>query len=163
MHIHPVTTRERSDLLGIATRTGLFSQEDAESLLGGVLDGLAASALPAGHQAFSCRQEPNGPAVGWCYFAPDDHADGVWNLWWIGVDPKQHGTAAGRAILAHVEACVVQSGGRLLVIETSDADALARARHFYTRAGYTDCGHVPHFYAENEAKVIFARRLPDAT
>ena len=63
-------------------------------------------------------------------------------------------------MLAHVEESVVRAGGRLLVIETSDSDALARARRFYARAGYEDCGRIPHFYAENEAKVIFARRLP---
>jgi len=74
----------------------------------------------------------------------------------------EHGTEAGRAILAHVEECVVGSGGRLLVIETSDSESLARARRFYTRAGYRDCGRIPHFYAENEANVIFARRMPGA-
>jgi ribosomal protein S18 acetylase RimI-like enzyme len=160
MLINSVTPQERARLLGLATSTGLFSEEEAESLLGGVLDGIKAKELPEGHQAFSCRKQPDGPAVGWCYFAPDDHAVGVWNLWWIGVDPEEHGTDAGRAILAHVEECVVGSGGRLLVIETSDSEALARARRFYTRAGYKDCGRIPHFYAENEAKVIFARRLP---
>jgi ribosomal protein S18 acetylase RimI-like enzyme len=162
MLINSVTPQERAHLLGIATRTGLFSEEEAESLLGGVLDGLKATELPEGHQAFSCRKEADGAAVGWCYFAPDDHAAGVWNLWWIGVDPTEHGSKAGRAILAHVEESVIRAGGRLLVIETSDSEALARARRFYTRAGYKDCGHIPHFYAENEAKVIFARCLPGA-
>jgi ribosomal protein S18 acetylase RimI-like enzyme len=162
MPINSVTPPERAHLLGVATRTGLFSEEEAESLLGGVLDGIEAMELPEGHQAASYRKEADGPAVGWCYFAPDDHAAGVWNLWWIGVDPEEHGTEAGRAMLAHVEECVVGSGGRLLVIETSDSAALARARRFYTRAGYKDCGRIPHFYAENEAKVIFARRLPGA-
>jgi ribosomal protein S18 acetylase RimI-like enzyme len=162
MLINAATPQERTHLLGLATRTGLFSEREAESLLGGVLDGIKAMELPEGHQVLSCRKEPHAAAVGWCYFAPDDHAAGVWNLWWIGVDPEEHGTEAGRAILAHVEESVVRSGGRLLVIETSDSETLARARRFYTRAGYKDCGRVPDFYAENEAKVIFARRLPGA-
>jgi ribosomal protein S18 acetylase RimI-like enzyme len=162
MLINAVTHLERTNLLGVAIRTGLFSQEEAESLLGGVLDSLNASELPNGHQAFSYRKEPNGVAVGWCYFAPDDHAAGVWNLWWIGVDPEEHGTTAGRAMLAHVEESVLRAGGRLLIIETGDTDALARARRFYARSGYNECGRIPHFYAENEAKVIFARSLPGA-
>jgi GNAT superfamily N-acetyltransferase len=162
MLINSVTPQERAHLLKVAKRTGLFSEEEAESLLGGVLDGIKTMELPEGHQAFSYRKEPDGAAVGWCYFAPDDHAAGVWNLWWIGVEPEEHGTEAGRAILAHVEECVIGSGGRLLVIETSDSEALARARRFYTRAGYKNCGRVPHFYAANEAKVIFARCLSNA-
>ena len=159
MLVNSAIPEERAHLLGIATRTGLFSQEEAESLLGGVLDGLDAKELPDGHQAFSCRKVVGGAAVGWCYFAPDDHAAGVWNLWWIGVDPEEHGTEAGHAMLAHVEGSVVGAGGRLLVIETNDTEALSRARRFYARAGYKDCGRIPHFYAENEAKVIFARSL----
>ena len=162
MLINSVTPHERAHLLGVATRTGLFSEEEAESLLGGVLDSIEAMELPEGHQAFSCREVTGGVAIGWCYFAPDDHATGVWNLWWIGVDPEEHGTDAGRAMLAHVEERVVGSGGRLLVIETSDSEALARARRFYTRAGYKECGRIPHFYAESEAKVVFARLLPSA-
>jgi len=162
MLIDPVATDERAHLLRLATRTGLFDEVEAESLLGGVLDAIKATKLPKGHQAFSCRKDKGRVAVGWCYFAPDDHAAGVWNLWWIGVDPQEHGTEAGRAMLAHVEQSVVVSGGRLLIIETSDSEALARARHFYKRAGYKDCGRIPHFYAENEAKIIFARHLPRA-
>jgi ribosomal protein S18 acetylase RimI-like enzyme len=156
MLINSVASQERAHLLDLATRTGLFS------LLGGVLDGLEAMELPEGHQALSCRKEPGGAAVGWCYFAPDDHATGVWNLWWIGVDPQEHGTSAGRAMLAYVEESVAGAGGRLLVIETSDSEALARARRLYARAGYKDCGRIPHFYAKNEAKLIFARHSPSA-
>jgi ribosomal protein S18 acetylase RimI-like enzyme len=162
MLIKSVTTQERNPLLRIATRTQLFSPEEAESLLGGVLDSLAASNLPEGHQAASCHEDQSGPAIGWCYFAPDDHAASVWNLWWIGVDPEKHGTGAGRAILSYVENKVVSAGGRLLIIETSDSEALARARSFYARAAYQECGRIPGFYAENEAKVIFARHLPGA-
>ena len=162
MLITSVTPQERGHLLSVATRTGLFSRDEAESLLGGVLDSLEASELPEGHQVLSCRKGTGHPAVGWCYFAPDDHAAGVWNLWWIGVDPEEHGTEAGRTILAHVERCVVGAGGRLLIIETGDSEALARARRFYVRSGYKECGRVPHFYGENEAKVIFARSLPGA-
>jgi ribosomal protein S18 acetylase RimI-like enzyme len=162
MLINSVTPQERTHLLDVAKRTGLFGEAEAESLLGGVLDGLKSSALPEGHQALSCRTELEGPAIGWVYFAPDDHAAAVWNLWWIGVDPKEHGTEAGRALLLQVERSVVGAGGRVLIIETSDSEALARARRFYARSGYIECGRIPHFYAEDEAKVIFARRLPRA-
>ena len=162
MLLERVTPQERTHLLGIATRTGLFSPEEAESLLGDVLDGLGASALPEGHQAAACHRSHGEPAIGWCYFAPDAHAAGVWNLWWIGVDPEHHGSAAAHTLLAYVESQVVAAGGRLLVIETGDSEALARARRFYARAQYLECGRIPHFYADNEAKVIFARRLPGA-
>jgi ribosomal protein S18 acetylase RimI-like enzyme len=65
-------------------------------------------------------------------------------------------------MLARVEETVIGLGARLIVVETSAAEPLARARRFYEKYGYQECGRVPHFYAENETKVIFARSLRSA-
>lgn len=161
MHIESVILGERASLLTICTQTGLFTPDDAEALLGHVLDELAGGGLGAGHAAVACRAAPSGPALGWAYFAPDAFADAVWNLWWIGVHPAHHGSGAGRALLDHVERTVAAAQGRVLVIETSDQPPLARARSFYTQAGYRECGRIPDFYAPGDAKVIFARTLSD--
>ncbi|HOB93851.1 MAG TPA: GNAT family N-acetyltransferase [Aquabacterium sp.] len=159
MEITPVAPADREALIQLAVDTELFTDEEARALLGGVLDGLASSVLAEGHAAVCCRTQVDQAPGGWCYFAPDDHAAGVWNLWWIGVSPHRHGAGVGRALLHHVEETVRAAAGRLLVIETSESDKLARARRFYTAQGYTECGRVPDFYGEGEAKVIFARRL----
>lgn len=95
MLINSITHSERSQLLEVAIRTKLFSAHEAESLLGGIVDGLVAGALADGHQAASCRLEAQEPA-----------------------------------------------------------------RRFYTLSGYKECGRIPHFYGQSEAKVIFARALP---
>jgi ribosomal protein S18 acetylase RimI-like enzyme len=158
MRIETADHQDRDALLALAVRTGLFTPEEAEGLLGGVLDGLAFGSLPQGHQSAACRLRAGGTVIGWTYFAPDQHADGVWNLWWIGVDPDHHGAGAGLLLLRHAEKIVSSKAGRLLVIETSDAPALARARRFYEAQGYRECGRIPDFYAEGESKVIFARR-----
>jgi ribosomal protein S18 acetylase RimI-like enzyme len=97
--------------------------------------------------------------LGWTYYAPDDHAPSVWNLWWIGVAPALHGTGIGRALMGAIERSVQAAGGRLLVIETSALPALARTRRFYERLGYARCGEVPDFYSDGDGKVIFARRV----
>lgn len=158
MQIDTVVNQDREALLAIAVRTGLFTSDEAESLLGGVLDGLASGSLPEGHQAAACRLRAGESFIGWTYFAPDPHAQGVWNLWWIGVDPEHHGAGAGVQLLRHAEKTVAAEGGRVLVIETSDAPALASARRLYAAQGYLECGRIPNFYAEGESKVVFARR-----
>lgn len=162
MIIEPVRNDERGALLSLAVDTGLFSPENAEGLLGGVLDSLAAGELPKGHTAVACRESPGGPAIGWSYFAPDPYAEQVWNVWWIGAGPKHHGTGAGQALLSHIEQAAAASGVRVIVIETSDQGALARARNFYMKAGYAERGRIPDFYAEGEAKVLFSRSLTSA-
>ena len=159
MRIEPIVPGDREALLEVVVKTRLFTPSEADSLLGGVLDGLSSSTLPSGHEAACCRVGRSNTPAGWCYYAPDVHAPAVWNLWWIGVSPEHHGTGAGKRLLEHVEQRVSAAAGRLLVIETSESDALARARRFYAANGYAECGRVPHFYAEGESKVIFARRL----
>jgi len=150
--------QDRDLLLRLATSTGLFTTEDAEWLLGKVLDGLHGNILPSGHQAFICRSAPGQALLGWSYFAPDQHAANVWNLWWIGVSPSAQGAGAGAHLLRHAERTIASLGGRLLVIETSDLEITGRARRFYAKEGYSECGRIPDFYSEGEAKVIFARR-----
>jgi ribosomal protein S18 acetylase RimI-like enzyme len=162
MLIESVTPQDRGQLLLVAVSTGLFTSEEAESLLGEILDGLASKTMPPGHQAISCRFRSIEAPVGWSYFAPDSHATDVWNLWWIGVSPRGHGKGVGALLLQYAENKVASLGGRIVVVETSAAEELGRARRFYGTQGYLECGRVPDFYAEGEAKVIFARR-PRAT
>jgi ribosomal protein S18 acetylase RimI-like enzyme len=158
MYIESVTSKDRGSLLAIATSTGLFTPEEAEALLGDVIDKLNTGSMPAGHQAVSCRLNVNEAPVGWSYFAPDQHAANVWNLWWIGVSPRGQGTGVGTHLLQHAEHTIAAFGARLLIIETSAAAPLASARSFYEANGYLACGRVPDFYGEGEAKVIYARR-----
>lgn len=162
MVIEPVELVERVALLNIALQTGLFAPNEAEALLGSTLDGLADGSLPDTHRAVVCRRAPTGEALGWSYFAPDAYAEGVWNIWWIGVAPDHHGSGAAQALLSHIEKAIAQSGGRIIVIETSDQQPLARARQFYVKFGYSECGRVPDFYGNGDAKVIFARSIASA-
>jgi len=159
MIITPVQVGERQELLDLAVRTGLFSIEDAEGLLGGVLDSLYAQELPEGHAAVACRASTGEEILGWSYFAPDPYAESVLNVWWIGADPLQHGRGVGSALLSHVETEARKAGARVVVIETSDQPSLARARAFYVKRGYMERGRIPDFYALSDAKVIFSRTL----
>jgi ribosomal protein S18 acetylase RimI-like enzyme len=160
--IGPIRENEREALLGLAVSTGLFMSEDAEALLGGVLDSLAAAALPQGHTVVACRESHDGPALGWSYYAPDAYSEKVWNVWWLGVSPRHHGGGVGQAILANIEQVAAEEGARVIVIETSDQAPLARARRFYRKHGYEERGRIPDFYAAGESKVIFSRSLVDA-
>ncbi len=157
MTVEAVTPSERLQLLSIAVSTGLFTADEADGLLGGILDQLASNSLPSGHSALLCRSSPGSAAVGWTYFAPDPHADGVWNVWWLGVEPGAQGAGAGALLLRQAEAEAAANGGRLMIIETSATDSLARARRFYEKEGYSKCGCVPDFYGDGDDKVIFTR------
>lgn len=148
---------ESTRLVELAAATGLFTPADAASLLGGVLDDFHAGRLGEGHDV-QVWADASGIA-GWIYLAPSFKAEGVWDLWWIGVDPRRHRQGVGTRVLAGVEERVATLGGRLLIIETSATPPLEPARRFYLQRGYRECGTIPDFYGEGDDKVIFAKRV----
>ena len=150
-------------LIALADETGLFQPGESSSLLGGVLDAFHAGQLGAGHLAWVWADGPGAAPAGWVYFAPTEKADGVWDLWWIGVAPARQGEGIGGDLLRSVEAHARTAGGRLLVVETSSQPALEPTRRFYVRQGYTECGLVPDFYADGDGKLIYAKRIDGAT
>lgn len=159
MIIESINSEDREALINIALETGLFGRDEAEFLLGGTIDALVGGSLPETHYGLVGRDESSGAALGWSYFAPDNYADGVWNVWWIGVSPAHYGSGAAQVLLAHIEKIIVQSAGRVIVIETSDQPLLERARRFYAKCGYKECGRIPDFYGSGDAKIIFARSV----
>jgi ribosomal protein S18 acetylase RimI-like enzyme len=160
--IRPAAPADTAALVALGVATGLFRPHEADLLLRSVLDDLHAGRLGEGHGAFVWADGPAGPPAGWVYFSPDANAPGVWELWWIGVDPARQGRGVGDALLGFVEARVREAGGRLLIISTSSLPPLERARRFYAARGYAECGRVPDFYEDGDAKVIFAKRTAGA-
>jgi ribosomal protein S18 acetylase RimI-like enzyme len=103
--------------------------------------------------------EKDGQSLGYALFAPTALTKGTWDLYWIAVHPKAHGTGVGKALLRAVEAAVRQAGGRLLVIETSGRADYEKARRLYERGGYTRAATLVDFYKEGDDKLIYTRRV----
>lgn len=156
--IRSVQPSDTPALVALGVATGLFNAADAETLLGGTLSELHSGRLGPGHQAVVSVDDQGSP-LGWAYFGPTPKADGVWDLWWIGVSPTQQRKGVGEALLAFAERKVKDAAGRLLVIETSSLPATQGARNFYAKKGYEKCGCIPSFYGDGDDKVIFVKRL----
>lgn len=154
--IRPATPHDTPALVALGASTGLFTPQEADALLRQVLDDLHADRLGEGHQAHVWTDTATGQPAGWVYFSPDPTADGVWELWWIGVAPARQGAGVGSELMSFVEHRVRAAGGRVLMIATSSLPALEATRRFYLGRGYRECGRVPDFYARNDDKVIFA-------
>ena len=97
--------------------------------------------------AFSCH----GPTPG---------TDRTYDLYWIAVDPALQGAGGGSALLADVERTLAGDGARMLVVETSSRPEYVGTRAFYARRGYAEAARVRAFYAADDDRVIFTKRLP---
>lgn len=156
--LRPPLPSETPALIAMGAASGLFKPGEAEGLLGGVLEEFQAGRLGDGH-AVRVWAADGGIPEGWAYLAPTPKADGVWDLWWIGVDPPRQGRGIGGRLLTAVEDHARAAGGRLLVVETSSTPPLDPTRRFYAHRGYVECGRVPDFYADGDDKVVFVKRL----
>ena len=157
--IRKIKQEEQEDLLAIAHKTGVFQEREVEELLGSTLSGYFAGELDEQHHILAIEDEVSQKAVGWSYFAPSFHAEGVWDVWWIGIEPSVHQKGYGSKLLLHIEKMLKEAAARLIIIETSSTEILAKARKFYPKLGYQQCGIIPNFYAEGDDKVIFAKNI----
>ncbi len=157
--LRPASPEESGALVALAESTGVFNPGEAEALLGVVLEELHAGRLGNGHQAHVWASSVSAPAMGWVYFAPTSNAQGIWDLWWIGVAPDCQRRGIGDELLRFVEDHVLAAGGRLLLIETSSLPAFDSVRRFYVKRGYAECGRVPDFYDIGDSKVIYFKRI----
>jgi len=110
--------------------------------------------LPAaGDAARSAR------VVGYVCYGRAPLSDGVFDVYWIAVDPNVQGRGTGRALLRAVEAEVRRRGGRTILIETGGKASYAPTRAFYECAGWVEIARIPDFFRVGDDKVIYGRRV----
>ncbi|MEL7125775.1 MAG: GNAT family N-acetyltransferase [Pseudomonadota bacterium] len=129
---------------------------DATLFPGEMLAGMIAPALDgAGQDVWRVVTQGHTP-VGFAFAQPEAMTDRTWNLRAIAVRPDLHGSGAGTALLAAMEAALHDA--RLIVIDTTQLPDQDRARRFYAARGYDEVAVIPGFFGEGEDKVTFVKQ-----
>lgn len=105
----------------------------------------------------TCEQD--GVPVAVAFGEPERMTDGTWNLLLIAVHPDHQSKGIGETVMGHVETMLARRGGRILLVETSGADAFARTRSFYDRIGYEQEARIRDYYAAGDDKIVFRKAL----
>jgi len=101
--------------------------------------------------------------LGYACFGPVPLTAGVYDLYWIAVDPAARGNGIGRALMEQMEAEVKARGGRLILIETSGTLPYAPTRRFYESCGYRYQAVIHDFYAIGDDLITYGKVLVPAT
>jgi len=100
------------------------------------------------------------PSVqGYVCYGPTPLTQGVYDLYWIAIDPAVQGKGFGRRLIKYVEADIVKSGGRMLLIETSSQESYSDTLRFYKKAGYKLVARIKNFYRIGDDKLVFLKEL----
>ena len=153
--IRAITSDDTAAVMAIATAIDLFEPGEAEAI-GGLLEEYFAGTLGEGHTWIVLE---NFGIAGVAYFAPEQFAEGTWNVYFIAVHPDRQREGNGANLLTYVEQHLSAQGERLLLVETSGLPALAAARAFYRKQGYEEEARIREFYSAGDDKIIFRKAL----
>ena len=159
-HLRPLRRADREPLRELLQATGAFHEEELAVALELIDLGLQPG---GGGYRFLVAEEQAadqaGAVLGYACWGETPMARGVFDLYWIAVDPRSQQHGVGRRLLAAAEADVRASGGRMLLIETGGKPSYAPQRAFYLACGYTEIARVPDFYRPGDDKLIYCRRF----
>jgi GNAT superfamily N-acetyltransferase len=82
-----------------------------------------------------------------------------WDLYWIVVGKDFQGCGLGKKLITNTEDFVKNEGGKLLIAETSGKPQYESTRQFYLRCGYKLEATIRDFYALNDDKAFYIKRL----
>ena len=161
MKIRPVEAKDRDRVHEILVAVARFTEEEVKCAME-----LVDSALEhpeRGDYLVHVLEEPDsGPnraVQGYVCYGATPLTDGVFDLYWIAVDPRQQGQGFGQMLLKFVENEVRRQNGRMLLIETSSKQSYAPTLRFYQRAGYAEISRIKDFYRIEDDKVVFSKVL----
>src|SRR5258706_12998526 len=111
------TEADGSQIQDITTRAGVFSQEEVECV--GILweEYLKLGSKECGYNFIVDRD--GAQVLGFACYGPRDLTNGVFDLYWIAVDPNCRRSGAGRRLLNASEEAAYKAGGPNIIAETS--------------------------------------------
>ena len=161
MQIRAAEPGDRERILAILVATGRFTQEEVECAIELVDIGITQPEKMDYfiHVADDGDAPGDAEAEGYVCFGPTPLTDGVYDLYWIAVDPRRQGQGFGKLLLRFVENEVRSRNGRMLLIETSSKETYGSTIHFYESNGYEEISRIKDFYRVEDDKIVFCKQL----
>jgi ribosomal protein S18 acetylase RimI-like enzyme len=150
------TARDLDGVRALVDRTRVFSQAEIAIAAELVEEALRCGAAAGYEFVFVERDEQ---LAGYTCFGAIPGTLQSHDLYWIAVDPDQHGLGLGAQLLARSEARIAQRAGRHVWVDTSSRPDYAPAHRLYSTAGYRQVARLDDFYAPKDAKLIFTKAL----
>ena len=103
--------------------------------------------------------EVDGRILGYYCIGRRPLTDGVYDLYWIAVDPTSEIKGIGTILVQHAEMFASENNGRWLLAETSSRDSYSGTRSFYMRNKFTIVAEINDFYSVGDNLIVFGKYL----
>lgn len=161
MKIRPVEAKDRERIRRILIAVARFTDDEIRAAVE-LVDQSLEHPERGEYLTYVLEEPESGPnrmIQGYATYGATPKAEGVFDLYWIAVDPKQQGLGFGQLLLRFVENEVRRQKGRMLLIETQSKDSYAPTLRFYQRSGYEEISRIKDFYRIECDKVVFCKKL----
>lgn len=155
-----VRTSDVDAVRGLVAGTSVFSLEETDVAAELVAERLQRGAGSGYHFLLA---EHEDQLVGFTCFGPIPATEARFDLYWIAVHPDHARVGLGRELLTRTERVIGRLGGCQLYAETSASERYQGARRFYRSRGFRMVARLPHFYREQEDKIIYEKAIPVAS
>lgn len=152
--VRPMARSDKEAVMDILRQTSMFTPPElaaAEEVIDDYLD------HPERKEYFLAVWEEGRRLAGYVAYGPTPLTEGTYDLYWIAVSPGRQGSGLGRRLMDWVEGRLRESGGRLLLIETSSQPSYEPTRRFYLRLGYKEAARIADFYRPGDDRVTYAK------
>lgn len=156
MKIREMKKEDRERLKEILFRTENFSIEEKE--VGLELIDIAINNTEQKDYYFKVAED-NERVLGYYCIGHRALTDGVYDLYWIVVDPDVRGSGVGTYLIKDAEQYVFSKNGRLILAETSSRDDYKSTRSFYIKNNYKELAIIKDFYKKGDSLIIFGKYL----
>jgi ribosomal protein S18 acetylase RimI-like enzyme len=143
----------------MVTSTGFFNDEEIEIAVELVLERLN-EGIKSGYLFLFA--EIDNQVVGYSCYGPISGTVDSYDLYWIATDNKYRGQGIGKKLLFETEQRVAALGGNGLYAETASKPQYEPTRLFYEKNNYTIEARLKDFYAPDDDKLIYVKRVRKA-
>ncbi len=158
LRIRKLEPGDRPRIAEIVVSSGNFNDVEIATALE-LVDEALAEGEKSGYMIVVLEDGKNPVVKGYACYGPTPLTEGVYDLYWIAVDPSAQGKGFGQRLLKYVEQDVGKRGGRMLLIETSSHEIYGATIRFYERSGYELVARIKNFYRIGDDKLVFSKEL----
>lgn len=154
--IRKLQSKDRQNLLSIVNGTNNFTEEE-KSVAVELIDEAVAN---PNHEYYNVYVfEEDGKILGYHCVGKRALTDGVYDLYWIVVDPSAQNKGIGKILLDHIEEFVKERDGRWILAETSSKESYNATRNFYFRNNYSIVAEIKDFYTTKDNLIVFGKYI----
>jgi ribosomal protein S18 acetylase RimI-like enzyme len=154
--IRPMLPDDKMALLNILETIPEFGPADV-LVAREVIDSYLENPAGSGYNILVVEIDHN--AAAYICYGPTPLTQGTWDIYWMATSPENQGQGIGSSLIVKAESQIIESGGRLIMIETSSRQDYEKALRFYQHHGYEGISRISDFYAPGDDKLILQKKL----